>query len=210
LRGFDVDEVVRSSVEETLNGLLDAEAVGEAPLHDHGPVAQPCKAGGSGMNRGTNLNVANYLIDHSGFVWTDLLDDWKWLVPSTATVWLMNRFAELVLMLEDGSVSYLETSTGALRRIARDREEFIVRIDENDNANEWLMIPLVDQCVTAGMILGANQCYGFKTAPTLGGQYEIANVELSDISVYLAVMGQIHEQIKDLPDGTRVRHVVVD
>ena len=162
------------------------------------------------MNRGTGLNVADYLIDHSGFSWVDLLDDWKWLIPSTATVWLMNRFAELVLVFEDGSVSYLETSAGALRNIARDREEFIVRIDEGDNANEWLMIPLVDRCVTAGMILGANQCYGFKTAPTLGGQYEIANVELSDISVYLALMGQIHEQIRDLPDGTRITHVVID
>ena len=156
------------------------------------------------------MNVADYLIDHTGFAWADLLDDWKWLVPSTATVWLMNRFAELVLVLEDGGVSYLETSAGALRTIARDGEEFIVRIDEGNNANDWLMIPLVDHCVAAGMILGANQCYGFKTAPTLGGQYEIANIERSDISVYLPLMGQIHEQIKDLPDGTRIEHVVID
>lgn len=162
------------------------------------------------MRGATKVNVANYLIDHSGFVWADLLDDWKWLVPSTATVWLMNRFAELALVLEDGSVAYLETSAGALRNIARDREDFIVRIDENDNAHEWLMIPLVDRCMAAGMLLGANQCYGFKTAPTLGGQYDIANVELSDISVYLALMGQTHEQIKDLPDGTRVSYVVID
>ena len=156
------------------------------------------------------MNVADYLIDHSEFVWADLLHDWTWLVPTGATVWLMNRFAELVLVLEDGSVSYLETSVGALRTIARDRDEFIVRIDQGNHANEWMMIPLVDQCVAAGITLDANQCYGFITPPTLGGQYEISNVERSDIAVYLSVMGQVHKQIEDLPDGTTISGVVID
>jgi hypothetical protein len=98
----------------------------------------------------------------------------------------MNRFAELVLVLEDGSVSYLETSGGKLRNIARDKAQSLVRVSESENANDWLMIPLVDRCVTAGIALGTNQCYGFRNAPTLGGEYEVAKVELSDIAVYLA------------------------
>jgi len=101
-------------------------------------------------------------------------------------------------------VSYLETSAGALESIARDREDFIVRIDQDNHANEWLMIPLVDRCVGAGMTLGANQCYGFMTTPTLGGQYDISNMERLDIAVYLSLMGQIHEQIKDRPDGAKI------
>lgn len=147
------------------------------------------------------MNLGDYLIDQSRLVWRDLLDDWTWLVPSTASVWLMNRFAELILVLEDGSISYLETSAGALRAIATNQDDFIVKIDQGDNANEWLMIPLVDQCVAAGMTPAPSQCYGFKTPPTLGGRYDVANVELSDISVYFAIMGQIHQQIKDLPDA---------
>jgi len=91
------------------------------------------------------MNLADYLIDYSGLVSSALLDYWKWLVPATATVWLMNRFAELVLVLEDGSVSYLETSAGAIRKIAASQDDFIAKIDEGDNANEWLMIPLVDR-----------------------------------------------------------------
>ena len=46
------------------------------------------------MSRTTGLNVTDYLIDHSEFDWADLLDDWKWLIPSTAIVWLMNRLAD--------------------------------------------------------------------------------------------------------------------
>jgi len=58
------------------------------------------------------MNVASYLIDHSSLVWAKLLADWRWLVPETATVWLMNQFADLVLVMQDGSVSYLETGAG--------------------------------------------------------------------------------------------------
>ena len=54
------------------------------------------------------------------------------------------------------------------------------------------------------MTLGASQCYGFITAPTLGGQYETSNIERLDIAVYLSLMGQIHEQIEDLPDGAKI------
>ena len=154
------------------------------------------------------MNVNDYLIDHSGFAWSDLLDDWRWLLASPATVWLCNRFAELVLVMQDGTVSYLEASAGVLRSIATSRQDFIAKLDQGDNANEWLMIPLVDKCIAAGKMLGPNQCYGFTTPPVLGGAYDLANIEVTDLPVYLAVMGQIHGQIKDVPDGTKIRMVV--
>jgi len=155
------------------------------------------------------MNIEDYLIDHSGFAWTDLLDDWRWLVPSSAAVWLMNRFAELVLVLGDGSVSYLATSAGALRNIASSPQDLIVKIDKDENVREWLMMPLVDRCVAAGMTLAANQCYGFTHPPRLGGKHDIANVESADIAGYLAFMGQVHRQIRDLPDGTPIKPVAL-
>jgi hypothetical protein len=154
------------------------------------------------------MNVNDYLIDHSDFAWSDLLDDWRWLLAAPPTVWLCNRFAELVLVMQDGTVSYLETSAGALKKIAASRQDFIVKLDQGDNANEWLMIPLVDRCRAAGKMLGPNQCYGFTTPPVLGGAYALPNIEATDLTVYLAVMGQIHRQIKDVPDGTKIRMVV--
>jgi Domain of unknown function (DUF1851) len=41
--------------------------------------------------------------------------------------------------------------------------------------------------------------------PMLGGEYSVENIEPVDISVHFALAGQICEQIKDLPDGTKVR-----
>ena len=72
------------------------------------------------------------------------------------------------------------------------------------------MIPLVDSAVSEGMILGAGQCYSFKVAPCLGGAYEIENVCVTDLEVHLSFAADIMRQIKDLPNGTKIRIKVVD
>lgn len=84
-------------------------------------------------------------------------------------------------------MSYLEKGAGAIRNVAASREDFIARLDEGDNANDWLTIPLVDQCVAAGMILGTNQCYGFLQPTDLGGEYRVENIRVSDRSISLRV-----------------------
>jgi hypothetical protein len=65
----------------------------------------------------------------------------------------------------------LDVGTGVVERIADSRDHFATLIDLDDN--NWLMIPLVDQCVAAGLSPGNNQCYGYKVPPILGGQYTI-------------------------------------
>jgi hypothetical protein len=104
----------------------------------------------------------------------------------------------------------LDVGIGAVERIADDRDHFADQIDVGDNANNWLMIPLVDQCVAAGFTLADNQCYGYKVPPILGGQYSVENVEPTDLSVHYSLLADIFRQTKDLPDGTRIRTVVLE
>jgi hypothetical protein len=64
--------------------------------------------------------------------------------------------------------------------------------------------------VTAGMTLGPSRCYGFRIPPVLGGSYDLENVvTISQVERY-SVMADICRQIKDVPDGTRVKLVVTD
>ncbi|HEX4612513.1 MAG TPA: T6SS immunity protein Tdi1 domain-containing protein, partial [Urbifossiella sp.] len=88
--------------------------------------------------------------------------------------------------------------------------EFCARIDEGTTAHEWLMIPLVDQLVAAGVVLAPGTCYGFKTPPVLGGEYAVDNVGPLPIPDYLGAYGSIHKQLRDLPDGTQVVLEVTD
>ena len=48
------------------------------------------------------MNVHDYIIDHSGLDWAYLLSGWEWLLPAEFSVWLMNRYGDLFLILPDG------------------------------------------------------------------------------------------------------------
>ncbi len=101
----------------------------------------------------------------------------------------------------------LDIGIGSLSRLADSRDDFATRLDAVDNADNWLMIPLVDACRESGMSLGAGQCYGFKIPPILGGPYELSNVVPTDIAIHYSFLADIYRQTKDLPDGTRIEVV---
>jgi len=151
------------------------------------------------------LDVNDYLIDQEDKDWADLLSSWQFLLPESFNVWLVNRLGDIFLVFDDGSVHILDTGRGVLERLADSRDHFCVLLDQDDNCSGWLMVELVDACVVAGMHLSPTQCYGFKVPPMLGGEYEIDNLEPTDLSVHYSLLGDIARQTKDLPPGTKVK-----
>jgi hypothetical protein len=121
----------------------------------------------------------------------------------------VNRFGDVFAVFADDSVHKLDVGTGVITQLGVNRDDFAQKIDVDDNANNWLMIPLVDRCVSAGMVLGPNQCYGYKLPPILGGEYEVENFELTDLSVHYSLLADICQQVRDLPDGTKISVVTI-
>jgi hypothetical protein len=151
-----------------------------------------------------NVSVHDYLIDHCDFDWAQLLVGWEWLLPAEFNVWLMNRFGDLFLILPDGSVHMLDIGAGALTKMADSRDEFSRLIDEDDNADDWLMIPLVDQIVATGILLQPGQCHSLLIPPVLGGGYTIENTVVLPVFEHFGVYGSYHEQMRGVPDGANV------
>lgn len=151
-----------------------------------------------------SISITDYLLDQAGTDWPKALAWWSWLLPDQFTVWLVTRFADLLIVLPDGTVRLLDVGVGTLRKVAESRDDFCTKIDEGDNANQWLMIPLVNRLVAAGMTLRPGQCYAFKTPPALGGAYTVENCGPLTVSDYLGAYGSIHEQLRNAPDGSRV------
>jgi hypothetical protein len=112
----------------------------------------------------------------------------------------VNRFGDLFVIFDDRSVHMLDVNSGTVTRVANDRDDFAGQIDRDDNANNWLMIPLVDQCVAAGLSLRSDQCFAYRVPPILGGQYPIANVEPFDLAVNYSLMSHICTQVEKLPE----------
>lgn len=155
-----------------------------------------------------SINIHDYIIEHNDIDWATILRDWAWLLPRRLTVWIMNRFGDLFLVFEDGSVQMLDVGGGTLEKVADSRDDFCQKIDEGDNANQWLMIPLIDRLVAAGKTLNKGQCYGYTISPILGGDYTVENSFVLPIAEQYGVNASIHQQLKDVPDGTLVEIVI--
>lgn len=150
------------------------------------------------------MDIADYLIDQEGQDWVTLLEPWYWKLPNSFQMWLVNKLGDLILVLEDEQIYFFDIAAGTIEWIAEDRDDFVEKINEDDNAELWLGISLVDGCIASGMTLTQNQCFGYITSPVLGGEFEVSNLEPTELRLYYSIHGQIHEQIKDVPEGSTV------
>ena len=125
------------------------------------------------------MKANDYLIDQAGFDWQAMLAGWADILPETFTMWLVNRFGDVFIIGEDSSVHHLDIAGGTLHRVADTREQFADLIDVPQNANNWLMIPLVDQCVKlvwcfhrgSAMASRFHLCSGVRTNPGTSRQW---------------------------------------
>ena len=154
------------------------------------------------------VNINDYLIDQTGFDWPAMLAGWADVLPQVFTLWLVNRFGDPFIIAEDGSIHHLDIAGGTMHRVADTRDHFSNLMDIPENANNWLMIPLVDQCVQLGMALAPRQCYGFKIPPLLGGAYDPGNIAPVDLKENYGFLADILSQTQGLPDGTPIKLVI--
>jgi hypothetical protein len=152
------------------------------------------------------MRLQDYLLAHEEFDWPRILADWRWLLPQgESAVLLMSRYGDLFLEFDEGGIHMLDVGNGSLEKVAESSPDFWRKINEAESANNWLMIPLVDQLVAAGNVLEPGRCYSFIIPPVLGGEYTVENTVTLKVQEHFGVYASIHDQIKELPDGAQVR-----
>lgn len=55
-----------------------------------------------------------------------------------------------------------------------------------------------------------SECVGYEVSPFLGGEDDMENMEVSDLSVYWHLCGEIRSQIEDLDDGDEISDISID
>ena len=133
---------------------------------------------------------------------------WADILPVQCRVLGANLFADVFLADAAGAVHMLEISVGSITEIAASEQEFRQRCF--DDADGWLLRALVNRCRSAGMILGASQCYAFTTLPLFGGEYEVDNIWMCSRRDWVSFTGHIYAETKDLPDGATVKISIAD
>jgi hypothetical protein len=134
----------------------------------------------------------------------ELLVDWAWLIRKPCTLIAMSDFGDMFLCDESGRIDFLELASGQITNVACTTAEFQRLATEKENQRGWFMTSLLTELELAGVTIANSQCFCYKIPPILGGKIEASNIEVGNIYMYSSLMGQLHQQVKNLPPGTKI------
>jgi hypothetical protein len=140
----------------------------------------------------------------------ELLEDWAWLLGKTFTLIALNNFADMFLRNEAGEIYFLSLATGELNELAKSSAEFQRLSADKVNQEKLFSLKLLTELERAGLKIASGQCFGFKKPPSLGGEIEVSNIEISPLNPYVSLMGQIHQQVSKLPPSTKITGVKIE
>lgn len=157
------------------------------------------------------MTLDDLTVNFTHLVREEILSDWKWLIGDKKLPILLAASGDAFLQdLENGSIYWLDVGGGELRKIAQNQEEFSRQLQSKDHVIEYLAVHMVGDLIQSGKSLAEGQIYSLKTPYVLGGEYRLDNIEASDIEVHFSVLGQIHQQVSNLPEGTPVNSVKIN
>ena len=137
----------------------------------------------------------------------DILQNWKWLLKADYEVFKISTFGDLFLSNKKGEIFILQTDFANLKQIALNSQEFYNSCHKQGNLQDWFMIDLVSYMKQSNVALKSGHVFSYKKPPVLGGNYEPENFEQTLIEVHFSLLGQLHEKVKDLPDGTPIGEI---
>jgi hypothetical protein len=149
-------------------------------------------------------------VDLSGQKPADLMSAWRWLIPNTMALRMVSSLGDGFLEDDNGAIHWLDVGGALLSRIADSREQFDVLRQQPENGNKWFVPQLVGDLLSAGKTLQPGQCFSYKVPPTLGGAFAPENFAACDLSVHFQTIGQMQEQVKQLPATTVVDGFKID
>jgi hypothetical protein len=135
----------------------------------------------------------------------NILHCWQWRLAEMKAVVTISCMGDMFLLGQDDNIYWLQTDTGNLSKIASSFEQYQQFLGNEENIDNWFLPLLVEKLIIAGKTLKENEVYSYKKLPVIGGEYIVDNIDPTDMSVHFAFTGQICEQIKDLPDGTKIK-----
>jgi hypothetical protein len=147
----------------------------------------------------------------SGADWpSSILEAWRWLIgPQSFLIVRVTAMGSLFLQDPAGAIFFLDTTEASFERVADSADAFESLFDSSNNRRALLWSFFVRELRQRGIELKQGECYGWKLPPCLGGKPNFDNVEPTDIGVHVSMQGQIHQQVRAMPPGTRIDKIDV-
>jgi len=138
------------------------------------------------------------------------MDTWLWLIKDFKEVLIISKLGDMFFVGLDDCIYCLATDVCELTKAADNKREFYNFLNDEEKTDNWFLPQLLEELEKAGIRLRYNQVYSYKKMPVLGGEYIIDNIEPVDINIHFRLTGIFGEQIKDLPDGAKIKIKIVD
>ncbi len=156
------------------------------------------------------LTLNDLTINPEGVDLDELLSDWNWAMPEPMRPVLLTALGDLFAQGETGVVYFVDVIEGHIRVVAEDGSVFEDLLSDMEFVTDHFFPSRIVELRETGIELEANQVYSHQLPLVLGGNDELENYETSDVRVYISIQGQIHEQVKDLPEGTVISDVEIE
>jgi hypothetical protein len=151
-----------------------------------------------------NFPMNNYfLVEHLAL--EHLLKEWRWLCPQKVALVARNAFGDLYLRDESGKIMRLDVAVGQIKQVAESEIRFRELASTKEKREEWFAESDELAAARQGLNPGPNQCVGFKTPVVFAESGSPNNAYVADLYEYVSFLGEIHRQISQLPEGSKVR-----
>ena len=121
-----------------------------------------------------------------------------------------NAFGNLLVEDVEGQVWRICPEELSCKVIAASRSELARLQASSDFQEDWSMERLVAVGARSLGSLSSGRCFCLKIPAVLGGGYERDNMGTISVAELIAVSGDMAQQIKDLPAGTKVELEVIE
>ena len=135
----------------------------------------------------------------------ELRSSWSWRLKEPFVPLLFSTLGDMFFEKSAGDVYWLNTGTGEVTRIADNRDHFRELL-AGEMADEWFLPPVVEKLHAAGKVPEPGSCYTFVTLPIFSeGTYSVDNLNVVPAKSHFGLTGHLHQQIAELPSGTKVQ-----
>jgi hypothetical protein len=136
----------------------------------------------------------------------DALSEWTWLLGEEWSALLVSAVGDVFLSSRAHAICRLDTGTAELETVAQTLEDFEAALADPETIADWFLEPVVDELRLQGKQLESGQCYGFTILPIFeGGSYTSENRFRVSAAEHIRFTGEMHLQMRDVPDGGRLK-----
>ena len=156
------------------------------------------------------ITMNDLTINPDGVAMNALLGEWRWAMPEPLRPVLLTAMGDAFAQGDSGAVYFIDMVNGAIKLVANDGQSFQSLLSDSQFVTDHMFPSRIVELRNNRKNLGPKQVYSHKQPLVLGGNDDLDNVELTDVSVHISIHGQIHRQVKDLSDGTPIDNIKIN